>query len=227
MGGNPSRQGVQIGHPFLLTQNPFNFGCMEKEQDFSLEDPGSEISDRVKLFCNEYIINKFNGLAAAICAGYEEKSAAAQASRLLRNDNVKSYIAVLKRDLGLRLGITRERIAKEYAKLAFSDKRKLYNEDGTFKSIHELDDETAGAVSSFEIQESEDGKITTKRVRLHDKRAALGDLNKMLGYNEPEKFDITTGGEPINAIQIIQLPDNGRSLNNKAASGVPNESPKQ
>ena len=47
-----------------------------------------------RAFCEEYVIC-LNGTQAAIAAGYEEKSAAQEASRLLRDVKVRSYIGEL------------------------------------------------------------------------------------------------------------------------------------
>ena len=39
-----------------------------------------------------------------------------------------------------------DRVLTEYAKLAFLDIRKAFDEDGNLKPIHELDDDTAAAI---------------------------------------------------------------------------------
>ena len=52
-------------------------------------------------FCREYLID-LNGAAAAVRAGYAEKSAAQQACRLLRNDNIQRRIAELAQEVKSR-----------------------------------------------------------------------------------------------------------------------------
>ena len=52
-------------------------------------------------FCREYVID-LNGAAAAVRAGYAEKSAAVTACRLLRNDNIKRRIAELADEIKAR-----------------------------------------------------------------------------------------------------------------------------
>jgi len=42
-----------------------------------------------------------------------------------------------------------------------------------------------------------------------DELKALDSISKMLGYNDPEKFDITSKGDKIEAVQFY-LPDNNR-----------------
>lgn len=50
-----------------------------------------ELNEQQKLFCDEYLAD-LNGTQAAIRAGYSAKTAAATASRLLRNVKVREYI---------------------------------------------------------------------------------------------------------------------------------------
>lgn len=174
------------------------------KSDFLLEDPTGELTDRQKLFCNNYIISKFNGTEAAKMSGYSHNTSAEQASRLLSNVNIQAYVDLLKKDLGLRLGITKERIALELAKIAFYDPRKMLTVDGGLKPINELDDDTAGAIGGielFEVTAGDEDRISigvNKKIKIWDKRAALCDLNKMFGYDMPLKISPTDPeGKPI------------------------------
>lgn len=101
-----------------------------------------------------------------------------------------------------RLNLSKERLMEELAKVAFQDPRKLYTVDGGLKPIHEWDDETAGAigtVESFDVKTDikEEGETvdsittgTNRKVKSWDKIKAIETLNKMLGYNLPEKKDL-------------------------------------
>lgn len=57
-----------------------------------------ELNDKQKRFCHEYI-KDHNGKQAAIRAGYAEKSAEMQASRLLSKDKVYNYYRELENEL--------------------------------------------------------------------------------------------------------------------------------
>lgn len=52
----------------------------------------SELTPKELLFSNTYISNNFNATDAAVEAGYSEKTAAEQGSRLLRNVKIKEYV---------------------------------------------------------------------------------------------------------------------------------------
>lgn len=147
-----------------------------------------------KRFCEEYTVD-FNGLQAAIRAGYSKKTANQQASRLLTNANIQQYIRQLQEKLSQKTEITKERIIAEYAKLAFFDIRKLFNESGGLKNPDEWDEDTAAAVAgldNMEIQgEKGDGMPgVIKKVKLTDKRTALDSLCKVLGFNAPEQLHL-------------------------------------
>lgn len=85
------------------------------------------------------------------------------------------------------LGISRRTILAELKKVAYMDPRLLYNPDGTPKEIHELDDQTVGAIAGIEMLEEFDPvtkkKIgTTRKVKKEPKLTAIAEINKMMGY---------------------------------------------
>ena len=52
----------------------------------------AELRPQIMLFITEYLKNGNNGTAAAIAAGYSEKTAYSQASRLLKSVEVQQYL---------------------------------------------------------------------------------------------------------------------------------------
>lgn len=139
----------------------------------------SKLTPKQKLFIKEYLID-LNATQAAIRAGYSEKTANEQGSRLLVNVNISSAIQKAMDDRCKRTDITADRVLQEIARISFLDIRKLYNHDGSFKDIHELDDDTAAAISGIEVEQLWEGRGedreqigTLHKVKLSDKRAAL------------------------------------------------------
>jgi len=59
-----------------------------------MKDNNAGLSEKQKKFCREYL-KDFNGTQAAIRAKYSKKTANEQASRLLANVNISSYIKEL------------------------------------------------------------------------------------------------------------------------------------
>lgn len=170
-----------------------------------------ELSDKQKRFCEEYLID-FNGAQAAIRSGYAESSAKEQASRMLTKDNVQEYIRFLQNETSNRLEITKERVIMEYARIAFADIRKAFDENSFLKPIQSIDDDTAAALAGIQSDElwgmTPDGKERigdTRKIKMIDKKGALDSLCKVFGWNAADKIDLTTKGEMITP--VIKLPD--------------------
>jgi phage terminase small subunit len=158
-----------------------------------LDKPGT-LTGKQYLFCKHYALTQ-NASDAAIKAGYAAKSAAQNASALLNNPNIQSYLATLQTKAVTKLDVSRERLIQEYAKIALSDIRTFYNEAGELLKPHELGDDAARAVQAIEVEEIYDGTGPdrrqigyTKRLKLWSKTGALDSLCKLLGYNEPDKL---------------------------------------
>lgn len=163
-----------------------------------------ELTDKQIRFCQEYTID-FNATQAAIRAGYSEDTARSIGSENLTKPDIKEYISELQESAATALKITRERVLNAYGKLAFYDTRKFYNEDGNLLPIPDLDEETAFALTGFEVTEEKGGngegqQVTlgyTKKIKMSERKTALDSIAKMLGYNEPDKIK-HIGGIVIN-----------------------------
>ena len=143
---------------------------------------GMELTLKQQRFANEYCID-LNAAAAYQRAGYNARgnSAEAAASRLLSNVKVRQAVQEKEKIVAKRCEVTAENILRETGAVAFSDIRKLFNTDGSPKSIHELDDATAGAIKSIEIgQMISEGKVVGQvcKIKLWDKNTAQERLFK-------------------------------------------------
>ncbi|MBN9402233.1 MAG: terminase small subunit [Burkholderiales bacterium] len=163
------------------------------------------LNAKVLRFVDEYLVD-MNATQAAIRAGYSAKTAYAQGQRLLKKAEVQAAISAGMAARSQRTKITQDMVLEELAKLAFSDPRAFFREDGTLKHPQELDDRSAAALAQFEVREEferEDpdeaaeaqphgGELRrqygrkrlagyTTKVKWADKRAALVDIGKHLG----------------------------------------------
>jgi phage terminase small subunit len=95
-----------------------------------------------------------------------------------------------------RTHITQDRVLQELARLAFSDLRRAFNEDGTLKLPNEWDDDTAAAMAGVDtsvtsIGTAEDpATLTTKKVKVFDKSTALTLAMRHLGMLN-DKLEVT------------------------------------
>lgn len=143
-----------------------------------------------KRFCDEYLIdlNATRAYKVAYPNCKKDETARANGSRLLTKANIQIYVTEKIKEREQRTEITQDMVIKELAKIAFLDIRKLYTENGQLKNITDIDNETAGAISSLETLEEYEGygddreKIgDTQKVKLLDKTKALELLGKHLG----------------------------------------------
>lgn len=71
----------------------------------------------MKEFCKQLLIQNFNAKQAAITAGYSEKTAEQQASRLLTKVKVQEYLTELKDKRNKRLEITQDDVLRDIIKV--------------------------------------------------------------------------------------------------------------
>lgn len=166
-----------------------------------------KLNPRQLAFVQEYLIDR-NATRAAIAAGYSEKTAKEQASRLLTNVNVDRVVTSEIKRLEEKLRVSRERNLKELARLAYMDPRDLFDDKGRLIPVHELSRDAAACLTGVNVKEFYDKKgrgkkgaatAILKKIKFSDKRAAIEAINKMQGYNieKPEgdmHFHITWGG---------------------------------
>ena len=108
------------------------------------------LNDKQQRFVDEYL-KDLNATQAAIRAGYSAKTAYAIAEKLLRKVEIQQAVQDAKKARSERTEITQDRVLQELARLAFFDPRKMFHGDGSPKAIHELDDDTAAAVSGLNV----------------------------------------------------------------------------
>jgi len=89
-----------------------------------IEEIKAGLTVKQAAFAEEYLLD-LNGKQAAIRAGYREKGAAVEASRLLTHPNVSELVALLKQERSEATAVTAERVVAELAKMAFADESKV------------------------------------------------------------------------------------------------------
>lgn len=183
----------------------------------------AELTPKQQAFVAEYLID-LNLTQAAIRAGYSEKTAKAQGSRLLTNVDVAAAIAEAQAKRANKLEITQERVLKELARIAFADIRKVVKWgntelrmvpgiDGqeTLEPYHGvavvdselIDDDTAAAIS-----EVGEGKFGI-HVKLNDKKGALELIARHLGMlNDKVKVQ----GDADNPLTVLHKQISGTSF---------------
>lgn len=144
------------------------------------------IHQRRTRFIKEYLIDQ-NATRAAIAAGYSEKGASVTGSQLLANPKIREEIEAGNAKVNAKLDISVERVKLELARLAYFDPGAFWNEDGSAKALHEIDEDSRRAIAGFEMAElfTGNGKERNlagyvKKFKLADKGANLERLGRTL-----------------------------------------------
>lgn len=162
------------------------------------------MTDKQKLFCDEYLIdlNATRAYKFAYPNCKKDETAKSAGSRLLTNVDIQNYIAEKMKEREKRTEITQDMVLNELAKIAFLDIRKIYNENGSLKNIHDIDNDTAGAIISIESVEEFAGYGQdreqigyNKKVKMSDKAKALELIGKHLGMFKETNINVNMNYE--------------------------------
>lgn len=169
------------------------------------------MTDKQKIFCNEYLIdmNATRAYKVAYPNCKKDKTARANSSRLIAKANIQAYITERMEDREERTQITQDMVINELAKIAFFNIKDIFNENGDLKAIKEIDDKSAGAISSVKILQKAGamkleigGDIPlqhipeqTVEIKLNDKKGALELLGKHLGMFKETNMNVNMNYE--------------------------------
>ena len=171
------------------------------------------LSARQKIFCEEYV-NDYNGARSAKAAGWAEIGAHREASRQLKKQEVKDYIAELQKAIRDRLFISADRVISEVASVAFANIKDFVNGENRVLELKHLPRHITAAVKSIKTRVTIDANgIETihTELSLHDKPDQIDKLMKHLGMfekdNEQKAININLSKEQIK--QIDEALENG------------------
>lgn len=137
---------------------------------------GKNLVPKQQRFIDEYLID-LNGTKAAIRAGYSEKTAGAQAARLLADARIAAEIQKQLESAKKELKITRTRVLSELATIAFANSTDFVTvEGGIAKAMDTTQIDPAKLPALAEVKETMYGVS----VKMHDKVRALELLGKYL-----------------------------------------------
>jgi phage terminase small subunit len=148
-----------------------------------------QAGDRYQRFADEYV-KDLNGPVAAIAAGYSERTAPQQASRLLANPKVKALIAARQAKISEKTGITVERVVNELAKIGFANAGDFFRVTKNGEpavDFSSLTDDQKAAIAEVTVEDFTEGRgedareVRRIRYKLHDKIGALVKLGQHLG----------------------------------------------
>ena len=144
--------------------------------------------DRKKLFAEAYIANGGNASEAAKSAGYAESSAGVTGCRLLKDAQVRLILDERQSALANKYELTAEAIIKSIAQELHFDPANLFNEDGSVKSLVEMDADTRMALVSIETLQlgGPEGPAIIRKIKWATKHQAREQAMKHLGMFEKD-----------------------------------------
>ena len=154
------------------------------------------MTPRQAAFVREYLVD-LNGAKAARRAGYSERVANREASRLLSNAVIASAISEAQAARAQATGVTAELVLRELARLAFGDARAIFNGAGELRRPEDWPDDLAAAIASVEVVTASRGEGVVEhvaKIKLWDKGRALELLARHLGMlNDKIKLEAGEG----------------------------------
>lgn len=153
-----------------------------------------QLTPKQARFVDEYL-KDLNATQASIRAGYSAKTAEQQGPRLLGNVGVSAAIAERIKARERRTEITQDRVLQEYARLAFLDPARLFDDSGRPLPIQQMDEDTRRAIIGLDVAtvgNDQMGVGEVLKLRLADKRAALDSVARHLGmFNDKLDLNVT------------------------------------
>lgn len=150
-------------------------------------------------FVEEYLVD-LNATEAYVRSGGRSRGKAANvtACRWMARQDVQKAIQAGVTKRTERTEITQDMVLAEYAKLAFLDPRRFFDEHGNLIDIHKLPADVAAALSAMDVTvertgEDEEGKpqfAMVRKIKFADKKGALDSVARHLGmFND--KLEVT------------------------------------
>jgi phage terminase small subunit len=170
------------------------------------------ITPRQERFCEEYVVD-LNATQAAIRAGYAESGAAVEASRFLRNPNIRDYIEELQTGRRRVREIRADRILNTLETIAYGDVSVFYGEDGELLPRSEWPEGAHLLVAGIEFQtvEKGEGMVThIAKIKLVDRLKALNMLAQHKALLT-QKIEITADDDLVDRIARARSRLNGDS----------------
>ncbi|ENH5964863.1 terminase small subunit [Escherichia coli] len=162
----------------------------------------AKLTDKQELFAREYL-KDLNGTQAAIRAGYSEKTANEQASRLLANVNVQKFVAELKSARVEQTGIDAAYVLRRLVEIDQMDVLDILMQNGELKPIKDWPKVWRTTLSGMDVVEmvSADSAALLKKIKWPDKVKNLELLGKHVSvqaFKEQTSTEITgADGGPV------------------------------
>lgn len=163
--------------------------------DMTLDELREMVSDREFQFCQNLLLT-VNQTKAAIDAGFSEKSARQQSTRLMTRPEIQRILQILRADREDRLQVRQDNVLRHVGYIAFADPRKAFDANDRLLPPSHWPDEIAYSISSIKTTElhDDDGNVVghTNEIKFWNKNDAQTLAARHLGMlNDKVTLDVT------------------------------------
>jgi phage terminase small subunit len=147
-----------------------------------VQETSEPLSPKQRLFVQEYIID-LNATQAAIRAGYSEKTAKEIGYENLTKPHIAEKVQEAMDLRSRRTEITADKVLVEIGKLAFSNSKNLYDDEGKLIPIQDLPVDVAASIQEItqkSLGSDEDAVVFERKYKTADKKSSLELLGKHL-----------------------------------------------
>ncbi|HCR0925074.1 TPA: terminase small subunit [Klebsiella aerogenes] len=160
------------------------------------------LTDKQEMFCREYLVD-LNATQAAIRAGYSDKTAQEQSSRLLSNVMVQDRISVLKSERNEQVGVDAAYVLRRLTEIDQMDVLDVLLANGELKPVKDWPKVWRTTLSGMDVTEiAGDSAGLLKKIKWPDKVKNLELLGKHIDV-QAFKEKVEHSGE-ISLIDRIQ-----------------------
>lgn len=160
------------------------------------------LTDKQEMFCREYLVD-LNATQAAIRAGYSDKTAQEQSSRLLSNVMVQNRISVLKSERNEQVGVDAAYVLRRLTEIDQMDVLDVLLANGELKPVKDWPKVWRTTISGMDVTEMADHSAgLLKKIKWPDKVKNLELLGKHIDV-QAFKEKVEHSGE-ISLIDRIQ-----------------------
>ncbi len=154
----------------------------------SRRKPSQKLTPQEEIFCIEYVKHS-NATTAAKNAGYSTKTAGSYGCQMLAKEKIQKRIDKVKKNLLEAAGISALSVLLELKKVAFQNPHDLFEDWSKVKDFADIPEDVKAGIKDIKITQKTYGEASEQFVqfKMHDKLKALEMINKMCGFNEPEK----------------------------------------
>jgi len=195
---------------------------MTENKIYTINELRDKLTEKERIFCHQYIID-WNATRAAKTAKYSEKSAKEIGSQNLTKLHIKQYIDFIKGDIEKESGVTKLKQINELAKIAYSSIANLHDTWIELSEFQKLTEDQRAAIESIDTKvikknlgtkdEPDIYDVEYVKIKLFSKIGAISEINKMMGYNAPEKKELSIDVDDISNMSTEELKERAEALN--------------